>query len=450
MSYNIRNIFTTILLLLAITMVAQTTRWQDEYKVKKKDTVYGIARKYGITVQELMAANPEISGEDFKLKKGDKLYIPFPSAQQRSKSNAAATAKDKAEKLQTVNVGVMLPLHNVDGDGRRMVEYYRGILMACDSLKAKGISTQVYAWNVPIDADIRQTLLDENASKCNIIFGPLYTKQVKYLADFCKLKNIKMVIPFSISGDDVTTNANIFQVYRPAERQTNDAIKAFMERFSGYHPVFIDCNDTTSKKGSFTFQLRKRLEEKGIQYNITNLKSSEAYFSKAFSRTKPNIVILNTGRSPELNVALAKLDGLSVADPSVQVSMFGYTEWLMYTHVYLNYFHKYDAYIPTVFYYNPLSAQTAALERSYRHWFGTDMQKSLPRFAITGYDHAQFFIKGMHDYGKTFTGTKQQSKYKPLQTPLSFVRTNTAGGMINTTFMLIHYKRDNRTESISY
>ena len=33
---------------------------------------------------------------------------------------------------QTVNVGVMLPLHDVDGDGRRMVEYYRGILMAVD------------------------------------------------------------------------------------------------------------------------------------------------------------------------------------------------------------------------------------------------------------------------------------------------------------------------------
>ena len=56
-----------------------------------------------------------------------------------------------------------------------MVEYYRGILLACDSLKKAGISTNVRAWNVNIDADIRQTLLQEGASDCDIIFGPLYT-----------------------------------------------------------------------------------------------------------------------------------------------------------------------------------------------------------------------------------------------------------------------------------
>ena len=31
---------------------------------------------------------------------------------------------------KALNVGVMLPLHNVDGDGRRLVDYYRGILLA--------------------------------------------------------------------------------------------------------------------------------------------------------------------------------------------------------------------------------------------------------------------------------------------------------------------------------
>ncbi len=63
-----------------------------------------------------------------------------------------------------VKIGVMLPLHDVDGDGKRMVEYYRGLLMACNYLKKKGISTDVHAWNVPIDADIRTTLLQEGAN----------------------------------------------------------------------------------------------------------------------------------------------------------------------------------------------------------------------------------------------------------------------------------------------
>lgn len=438
------------MLLLSATMTAQTTGWQDIYSVKKKDTVYGIAKKYGITVEELMKANPVISGADFKLRKGEKLMIPFPVKAETANTAKKETKKAQSLPLSTVRIGVMLPLHNVDGDGRRMVEYYRGLLMACDSLRASGISTVVNAWNVPIDADIRQTLLDENAAKCDIIFGPLYTKQVKHLADFCSRNDIRLVIPFSISGNDVASNANIFQVYQSPKDLNEDAINAFLERFPKHHAVFIDCNDTTSKKGMFTFELRKRMEAKGMKYNITNLKSSEAYFAKAFSKTQPNVVVLNTGRSPELNVALAKLDGLRVTSPDVQVSLFGYTEWLMYTRVYLDYFHKYDTYIPTTFFYNPVARSTVQLENAYRKWFKTDMQQALPRFAITGYDHAQFFVRGLHERGKAFTGSKWQGNYKSLQTPLKFVRVGEKGGMANNAFMLVHYKRNHELESISY
>ena len=67
----------------------------------------------------------------------------------------------------------MLPLHNNDGDGKRMVEYYRGMLLAFNQLKVEGINTEVNAWNVPIDADIRTVLLKEGVDKLDIVFGPL-------------------------------------------------------------------------------------------------------------------------------------------------------------------------------------------------------------------------------------------------------------------------------------
>ena len=35
----------------------------------------------------------------------------------------------------TLKVGVMLPLHKIDGDGRRMLEYYRGLLLGIEDLK---------------------------------------------------------------------------------------------------------------------------------------------------------------------------------------------------------------------------------------------------------------------------------------------------------------------------
>ncbi len=451
MKRNIRLFLCLCALVFAAAVSAQTMKYQDLYKVKKKDTIYGIAKKYNITIDQLISANPDMQKPDYTLQKGDQLVIPapLPAPTQPVQPAQQPTAQVAKKSSSAVRIGVMLPLHNVDGDGQRMVEYYRGILMACDSLKAQGISTDVRAWNVPIDGNVQQTLADNHAKDCDVIFGPLYTKQVKPMGDFCRRNNIKLVIPFSINGNDVASNDHIMQVYQSAQQQNELAVNAFVERFKGCHAVIIDCNDTTSRKGVFTAALRKRMEAAGIGYSITNLKSSEAMFAKAFDASKQNVVVLNTGRSPELNVALAKLNGLKVTAPAMRISLFGYTEWLMYTKVYLDYYHRYDAYIPTSFYYNPLAPRTANLERSYRRWFKSDMRQALPRFAITGYDHAQFIIRGLHKYGSKFNGTSQQNTYTPLQTPLKFKFVQ-GGGMQNSAFMLVHYKTNRTMESISY
>ena len=317
---------------------AQTNKWRDIYTVKKKDTVFGIANKYGLTLPELMDANPEMKKEGYMLKKGDTLFIPFEKNGKASGQNGTASANQKGasasnglktaaaqKKPNTVNVGVMLPLHDVDGDGKRMVEYYRGILMACEKLKQQGISTNIHAWNVPIDADIRTTLVQDGANACDIIFGPLYTKQVAPLADFCKTYGIKMVIPFSINGDNVERTKEIFQVYQSPETLNDATIKAFLSRFKNVHPIFVDCNDSTSRKGIFTFGLRKELEKRGINYSVTNVNSSLEYFAKAFVPSKQNVVILNTGRSPQLTQVLNKLDEFCAKYPGAIILLFGYT-----------------------------------------------------------------------------------------------------------------------------
>ena len=366
MRQKMRYIIMILGLMLSLGIFAQTTKWRDIYTVKKKDTVFGIANKYGLTLPELMDANPEMKKEGYMLQKGATLFIPFEKT--TAKKTATTQRTTVAKKANTVNVGVMLPLHDVDGDGKRMVEYYRGILMACEQLKQQGISTNIHAWNVPIDADIRTTLVQEGADACDLIFGPLYTKQVAPLADFCKNYGIKMVIPFSINGDNVERTKEIFQVYQAPESLNDATIKAFLNRFKNVHPIFVDCNDTTSRKGNFTFGLRKELEKRKIAYNITNVNSSLDYFAKAFVPSKQNVVVLNTGRSPQLTQVLNKLDEFSAKYPGAVVSLFGYTEWLMYAKYNLDRFYKYDTYIPSTFYYNANSAKVIDLERRYNTW----------------------------------------------------------------------------------
>lgn len=453
----IRN-FKYFLLLLGLTLslgvFAQTTKWRDIYTVKKKDTIFGIANKYGLTLPELMEANPEMKQEGYMLKKGNTIFIPYQKTQGLTTAQPVQSSQSTNKSVgqvqsHVVKVGIMLPLHHVDGDGKRMVEYYRGILLACENLKQKGISVDIHAWNVPIDADIRSTLVQEGAAECNVIFGPLYSKQVASLANFCKNYGIKMVIPFSITGDDVNSNKEIFQIYQSPDVLNDATIKAFLGRFSNVHPIFVDCNDSTSRKGVFTFGLRKELDKRQIKYSVTNVNSSIDNFAKAFLPSKQNVVILNTGRSPQLTQVLNKLDEFNAKYPGAVISLFGYTEWLMYAKYNLDRFYRYDTYIPSTFYYNSNSTATADLETRYNKWFHEPMQVAMPRFAITGYDHAMFFIQGINKYGKDFTGSKGQVNYRPVQTPLHFVKT-AKGGYRNQILQLIHYTFNHQIEAITY
>ena len=418
------------------------------HKVKKKETIFGISRMYDITIEQLMKANPEMNEPGYELKKGDVLKIPYAN-QQIQEQVVKAPEADEVDDIRkrAIRVGVMLPLHQVNGDGKRMVEYYRGVLMACDSLKKLGISVDIHAWNAAEDSDISQILSNEAASKCDLIIGPLYSKQMPALSAFVEKHKIKLLIPFSINAPQLADNKFIYQVYQSQVTQNTATVDHFVKGFKNYHTVIIDCNDSTSQKGEFTTSLRRQLNQQNMECSITNLKSGESDFSKAFSRTKPNVVVLNTGRSPELGVAFSKLNGLKVNEPDLRITMFGYTEWLMYTRTHLENFYKFNTYIPSVFYYNPLSASTKRLQQKYRWNFHSDMQNNLPRFALTGFDQAYFFLTGLHREGRKFLGDKSNPDY--VQTPLQFERYGN-GGLRNHTQLFVHYTPDNRVETIKF
>ena len=437
----------------------QTSTFRGQHKVKKKETIFGISRMYDLTIEELIQANPEMNAPGYELKKGMILNIPFSKDSQEAAAKREAKVKQETEvktvqladdvRNRAIRLGVMLPLHNINGDGRRMTEYYRGVLMACDSLKKQGLSIDIHAWNTAEDGNINEILSDPAAARCDLIIGPLYSKQMDALSSFVAKHDIRLLIPFSINAPQLTTNRNIFQVYQSQTEQNEAIFGHFIERFKDYHTVVVDCNDSTSTKGPFTFGLRRLMEQRAMDVVVTNLKSGESNFTKAFSKTKPNVVILNTGRSQELGVAFSKINGLKANYPEFDITMFGYTDWLLYTRTYLENFYKYNTYIPSVFYYNPLSPSTQRFERRYRQNFRSDMQNSLPRFAITGFDHAYFFLKGLHKYGKTFNGAEGMFGFPPLQTPLKFERYGN-GGLRNRTMMFVHYRPDHTTETIKF
>ena len=56
------------------------------HKVQRRETIFSISREYGITEEELIAANPEL--KKGKLKRGTFLFIPYPKQEVEAEKNS--------------------------------------------------------------------------------------------------------------------------------------------------------------------------------------------------------------------------------------------------------------------------------------------------------------------------------------------------------------------------
>ena len=411
-----------------------------------------IARKYDVTTEALEAANPQMKADGYQLKKGEVLNIPALAVKENVWMDEADEAASLFRPLHTpLHVGIMLPLHASNADGHRMAEYYRGFLMACDALKSKGISVNIHTWNVDEKADVRTTLLEAPAADCDLIVGPYYSQQVAPLTAFCQKNRIRLLLPFAVEGNVVETVPQVFKAFQSPALKVNMSVTAFFERFPNCHPVFVDCQDATSRMGAFTAELRKRLDAAEMKYNLTSIVTNDEQFAKAFSRTQTNVVVLNSDRHDALSEVFEKMERLTAAVQGLYISVYGYTEWLSFAPSMHGLFHKYDTYVPTDYYYNAMIPDTKQFEAAYRQWFKTDQTPLLPHDAAMGYDHAMYFLLGLNTHGNAFTGSRRQSpQMKPLQVPLHFKRATETGGFMNDAFMLIHYKQDQGIDALNY
>jgi len=413
----------------------------DDYKthkVKKKETLYSIARENGLTVDQLRAANPVMSTPGYQLKKGEIIRVPI---------MLSGTNGDVRQR--PVRLGVALPLNTDTEDGQRMLEYYRGVLMACDSLRHEGISVDVQAWNLPENGDVNVVLSDPLAANRDIIIGPLYEKYVSDLARFANNRGIMLVVPFSIHAAEVYTNPHLFQIYQNHSELNESTSRRFAEWFHAFHPVVIDGGDKASTKGSFTSVLRKHLSDRRVMFNVTSLRTSDRDFAHAFASNMPNIVVLNTASPTVMQAMFTKLTNLMRTYPDVQISVFGYMEWMPYTSQNLAKFHHFNMYLPAPFYTNLDTPLARRLQDKYRWNFHQEMINILPRFALTGFDHAAFFLRGLHMYGAAFDGSADTQSGNPAQTPLKFERLG-VGGYQNRGYLFVHYKSDGSIETINY
>ena len=406
------------------------SRCRDMHKVKRKETVFSISREYGISEAELIAANPELKGEN-KIKKGTFLCIPYPKAQTEQSAQLQATPTNSE----------LFRENRKETD--RMVEYYEGRLMAVDSLKRTGTSIDLYTYNSgPESASLNSILGKSEMKDMDIIFGPLYQQHIKPLAEFAKKQDTRLVIPFTSKDNTVFQNPAVYQINTPQSYLYSEVYDHFVRQFPNANVIFIEASQGTKDKAEFIKGLKDELRNRSIP--MKSLKEDVTVESlKTVLRTdRENIFIPTSGSNLTLIKILPQLTLLVREQPESRVHLFGYPEWQTYTKDHLEAFFELDTYFYSSFYTNNLLPAAINFTKSYRRWYGKEMDERYPKFGMLGFDTGYFFLKGLARYGSSFEKNMQGLDLIPIQTGFKFQRVNNWGGFINKKVFFVHFTKN--------
>ncbi|MDU1890230.1 MAG: LysM peptidoglycan-binding domain-containing protein [Dysgonomonas sp.] len=420
-----------------------------EYRAQKGDTLYSIGKKYNVSVEALMNANPSLKEG---LKEGMLLVIP--KKQEKQTTDLQVINRQEIQRVETpyvskgetVRIGILLPFLDEKGSVQKdkLAEYYEGFLLAVKDLKEKNLNAEIYSFDIGPEKDTKklESLLGTTEmNNLHFVIGGISKQQIKVLSDFSKKTGIKYIIPFG-STNEINTNQSIFQMTTSPTNLNSEIISAFINRFRDYNIVFVrNGSNSSDDKLTFVQELQKELKSYNIDYQTvsgsTNLYTD---LKKKFVSTKKNIIV--PASSSE-----ATLSKVIVAAAKEPVSLFGYPEWQIYAKQAEN-LHKYDTYIYSIFFLNENESNVQNFINNYKKWYNKNLINSYPKFGCLGYDTGLYFLTAVNRYGSSFELKIPQLKVPTIQSAVYLKRVNNKGGYINNGLYFVHYKTDSTIEKI--
>ena len=187
--------------------------------IAPKETLYGLSRQYGISMDELVKYNPELTKN---MPIGGKLLIPVKkAASSASVPVTQATAKDMVVEMQqrqqvptvippvptveeiqsshvmqidtiqqpAIRIAYLLPFMldavELDPSIDKFVEFYEGALLAIYDAKNRGIRLEINTYDTEKnEIKIQAILAKPELKTMDLIIGPAYPSQVKYISNF--------------------------------------------------------------------------------------------------------------------------------------------------------------------------------------------------------------------------------------------------------------------------
>lgn len=403
---------------------------QQLHKVKKKETLWSISRQYGLTVDELVAANPSMRSSDYKLQKGSLLTIPAPGP--------ADPAPEKAPSgLERLDVAVLLPLEASGSEGNRSIEFYRGLLMAAKvAARASGKEINVTCFNEPpTGASLDETLSRLRQKDFHLIAGPVYPSHFSALSDFVRGRHTRLVVPFSSKVGEVKNNANVVLLNTPDGYEWLYASRLLNQHFADVSRV-VRIRTREAGQQACADYIARSFSERGVDVREVGADFRDAEMLAAVSRSGHTLFLPDCESRAELEKLLASLRRFRQSAAGLKTSLVGFPAWQEWFAQCSAELAVQDTYIFSSSHYDADSPETADFVHRYKTWSHADLLPVSPRMALLGYDAARFLFTLLLQKGADASLSATVS-VPLLQSDFAFGQL-AGGGYINKGIFLLH------------
>ncbi len=331
-----------------------------------------------------------------------------------------------ASQLWAVRVAVVLPLKDKSALGQTAVEFYRGLLLAVDSVKRGGLSVEIYTVDSGVtDASLLSALNAGGLPDVDVVFGPGVSSQTEVLASYCKQRGTRLVMPFATPYGQVGENPMVTQVTPPLETLYPDVVQLVIENLADDKFVMLKCDDGTPEDAAFQSALAQRIEGYGLPYGTLNLNADEIAAQMAFSGNGDNVIVPDSHSEASLSAMLSLLKQFRAKYPGYSFSILGYPSWLALASKYQDDLFAFDTYVFSPFYYNPVNPRVLGFGKAYNENFGSPLPLEVPSPVMLGFDVGYYVLNGVNPM--------------PLQQDFLFRQVGDQGGQANAFVQLVHF-----------
>ncbi|MBK1894399.1 LysM peptidoglycan-binding domain-containing protein [Chryseobacterium paridis] len=383
------------------------------YTVQQGDTVFSIINKYGVSIDELIALNPDLShglktGMVLKIKKLDPAYI-----------------KKSGDALSVV---LMLPFGYSTNETQyrtMAMDFLTGAKLAIERNARNGQKLDIKIVDSGNEASFRNSLTQINPNNTDLIIGPFFKSNVIDVLDFTKTQKIPIVAPFANSP----------------------------ELYNYSNLVIIETNDQTYAD-KIVDEVKAVYSDQKIYIVADGKKENANYIKAGLEKAvkNPNVTIVNspadvksdqnmmTGQSaPVIAILASDNDGVGEAFSNRVIALTkevqGIKAFSMY---YVPSFEKKvdDLSQANLVYLMDRKINTdGSFEKEILAAYKSKYCKTPPRYAIIGFDVVNDMLTRENKKGEIF---KQMNKVQTqLATKFEFVKSKANGAYVNTGYRVI-------------